>query len=51
MNAITSNPLPNTPTHEILLQHALGDKQVSYVGAWNLGRSVNASIFAVRAGA
>jgi len=45
MGAITSNPLPNTPTHEILVQHALGDAQVTYVGAYALGRSVGASMF------
>lgn len=28
MQTITQNPLPNTPAHEILLHHALGDEQV-----------------------
>jgi hypothetical protein len=45
MNYIVSNPLPNTPTHEILIQNALGDKQVTYVGAYNLARSVGAVMF------
>jgi hypothetical protein len=25
---MTSHPLPNTPVHQVLLQHALGDAQV-----------------------
>jgi hypothetical protein len=37
--------LPNTPAHEVLLQNALGDAQVTYVGAYMLARSVGASIF------
>jgi hypothetical protein len=45
MNYITSNPLPNTPTHEILIHNALGDKQVTYIGAYNLARSVGAVMF------
>eukprot|EP00456_Euglypha_rotunda_P033856 TRINITY_DN2611_c0_g1_i3.p1 TRINITY_DN2611_c0_g1~~TRINITY_DN2611_c0_g1_i3.p1 ORF type:complete len:310 (-),score=28.65 TRINITY_DN2611_c0_g1_i3:19-948(-) len=45
MGSITSNPLPNTQTKEVLLQHGLGDCQVSYVGVYILGRSVGASMF------
>jgi len=45
MSAITSNPLPNTPTHEVILQHGLGDAQVSYIACYALGRSVGASMF------
>jgi len=45
MGSITSNPLPNTPTHEIIIQHALGDAQVSYVAAYVLGRSTGAKMF------
>jgi len=37
--------LPNTPPHEILIHHALGDAQVSYVGAYVLGRSLGATMW------
>jgi hypothetical protein len=45
LHAVTSNTLPNTPAHEIVIHHALGDAQVSYQGAYALGRSVGASMF------
>jgi len=37
--------LPNTPAHEIIIQHALGDAQVTYVGAYVLGRSLGATMW------
>jgi len=46
MGSITSNPLPNTPTHQVIVHHALGDRQVTYLGAYAIGRSINAQIFA-----
>jgi len=45
MSHITSDPLPNTPTKQVLVQHALGDKQVTYVSAYVLGRSLGNSMF------
>jgi hypothetical protein len=45
MSHITTNPLPNTPQHQILMQHALGDKQVTYVGAYILGRALGATMW------
>jgi len=45
MDAITSNPLPGTNAHEVILQHGLGDAQVSYMGVYFLGRAVGASMF------
>jgi hypothetical protein len=44
---VTSNPLPNTPTHEVILHNALGDKQVTYLGAFTIARSMGASMFEV----
>jgi len=46
LDAVTSNPLPNTPKKAIILQNALGDKQVSYVGAQQMARSLGCSQFA-----
>jgi hypothetical protein len=37
---ISVEPLPNTPTHTILLQSGLGDAQVSIFGVQTLARSV-----------
>jgi len=37
--------LDNTPDHEIIIHHALGDKQVTYVGAYTEGRSIGATMF------
>jgi hypothetical protein len=36
---IVSNPLPNTPTHEVLMTAALGDHQVTNLGAHHMARS------------
>jgi hypothetical protein len=44
---VTSNPLPNTPTHEVIVHNALGDKQVTYLGAFMIARSMGASMFEV----
>lgn len=45
MNHITHNPLPNTPAHRILIQHGLGDAQVTYLAAYSMGRTANCSMF------
>ncbi len=37
--------LPNTPSHEVLLHDALGDAQVTYVGAYMIARASGAKIF------
>jgi hypothetical protein len=39
---ITSNMLPGTPKHDVLLQDALGDHQVATIGAHITARSVGA---------
>lgn len=36
------NPLPNTPAHEVLMTAALGDHQVTTLGAHHMARSVGA---------
>lgn len=36
-------PLPNTPAHEVLITAALGDHQVSTLGAHHMARSVGAT--------
>jgi hypothetical protein len=41
---MTSDPLPNTPTHEVFLQVAFGDHQVSNVAAEIMGRTIGASL-------
>jgi len=45
MNFMATKPLNNTPAHEILMQHGLGDAQVTYVGAYTLMRSIGAVMF------
>ncbi|MCH9686826.1 MAG: hypothetical protein K0V04_35660, partial [Deltaproteobacteria bacterium] len=37
------NPLPNTPSHEVLLTAALGDHQVTTLGAHHMARSIGAT--------
>jgi len=39
------NNLPNTPPHTVIIHHALGDEQVTYVSAYTMGRSINAAMF------
>ncbi len=41
-NHLTSDPLPGTPQHEVLLQIALGDHQVSDYAADTLARTIGA---------
>jgi hypothetical protein len=41
---ITSNPLPGTPTHKVLLHLAFGDHQVANVGTEIQARTIGASI-------
>ncbi len=36
---ITDNPLPNTPSHQVLMTAALGDHQVTTLGAHHMARS------------
>lgn len=45
MGHITSDPLPNTPVKQIIINYALGDSQVSWLSAYCLGRSINAMVF------
>jgi hypothetical protein len=45
-NFIVNNPLPGTPAHEVLMQYALGDAQVSYLGTYTIARSMGAHMFA-----
>jgi len=39
MNFLTNRTLPNTPAHHVIMQHGLGDAQVTYLGAYSLMRS------------
>jgi hypothetical protein len=41
---MTSNPLPNTPAHQILMQGAYGDHQVSQYSAAVEARTIGASV-------
>ena len=43
-NRITSNPLPNTPPHELLMDIGVGDHQVTNFSAETMARTVGASI-------
>lgn len=45
LDAIQRNPLPNTPRHSVLIQHALGDQQVTHLSAHHMGRSIGAVRF------
>lgn len=38
-------PLPGTPAHTVLMHYALGDAQVSYLGAYGMARTVGARMF------
>jgi hypothetical protein len=42
---IIANPLPNTPPHEVLMTAAIGDHQVTTLGAHNMARSAGVSHF------
>ncbi len=46
---ITSNPLPNTPVKQVLLHVALGDQQVTPLGAHLIARSVGAKLVTPKA--
>ncbi len=37
--------LPNTPSKQVLLQHAIGDPVVHYLGAYFIARAIGASMF------
>jgi hypothetical protein len=43
--AMTTEPLPNTPPHEVLLQAALGDHQVANITAEVEARTVGAVVY------
>lgn len=45
MSLMTSDTLPGTPPHEVLFQHALGDAQVTQLGTYIQGRSLDAQMF------
>ena len=42
---IINNPLPNTPIHNVLFHFSLGDAQVTWLGAEQLGRSLDCYMF------
>jgi hypothetical protein len=42
---MTSHPLPNTPTHDVMLQIAFGDHQVANVAAEVEGRTIGAAMW------
>jgi len=44
--SMTSDPLPNTPPHDVLLKAALGDHQVANVTAEVKARTIGASVYA-----
>ena len=39
------NPAPGTPNHNVLIHYSVGDAQVTYLGAYAIGRSVGAVMF------
>jgi hypothetical protein len=45
VNHMTSNPLPNTPAHNVLMQVGLGDFQVANITADTEARSIGARIY------
>jgi hypothetical protein len=45
MSSITSNPLPDTPTHTLLYQYNLGDGQVNIVATFSVARASGALMF------
>jgi hypothetical protein len=45
MNYLTNRTLPNSPAHHVIMQHGLGDAQVTYVGAYSVMRSANAVMY------
>lgn len=45
MDAVTTQPLPNTPQHEVILRNALGDTQVHHLGTYFMARAMGAEVF------
>jgi len=45
MDCISKDPLPNTPSHNALMHNALGDAQVTWLGAQAMARSIGSSMF------
>jgi hypothetical protein len=43
-NHITSNPLPGTPVHQVLLEEAFGDHQVANITTENEARTIGARV-------
>jgi hypothetical protein len=43
---MTTDPLPNTPEHQVLLQNAFGDHQVANIAAEVEARTIGASVYA-----
>ena len=45
IQGISTDPLPGTPSHNVLIGYGLGDAQVSWLGAQMIGRTTGASMF------
>ena len=45
LHHLSRDPLPGTPKHNVLLQYGLGDWEVSWLGAQQMGRSINAFMY------
>lgn len=45
LHAISRDPLPNTPSHRILIHYGLGDAQVSWMGGQQIGRGTGAVMY------
>ncbi|ETO07439.1 hypothetical protein RFI_29953 [Reticulomyxa filosa] len=42
---MSDDPFPATPKHSVLIHYGLGDAQVSWLGAEEIGRALNAYMF------
>ncbi|XP_065913375.1 uncharacterized protein [Dysidea avara] len=45
MSSITDTPLPNTPSHRVIMHYGLGDAEVNILGLYSLARLVGAVMF------
>ncbi len=45
LDSVSTDPLPNTPAHRVIMQYGLADAQVTWLGAHTMARSIGASMF------
>ena len=45
VDGVTTNPLPGTPAHRVILQYGLADAQVTWLSTHTIARTIGTHIF------